>query len=109
MSEAAPSQKLIYQDEDFILHLEHVEGVNMHFLHVQVLRWNKSVYKKGEAIFAELMAQMLSNGVDRLYGQKIDTKQTKFAKMFGFEDVDLLLTLDNGEQMGALVWQLEQQ
>lgn len=82
---------ILYSDNDFSLHGDYKEGVVV--LHCEVQRWTAAVYRR---ILAALLGVQQAVK-DTLYAPRIDDKQEKFMRMFGFTPSDVVMLGSDGK------------
>ena len=80
----------IHRDDDCICHLED-GGKNGWFFHVDMLKWSHEAFLRTLLTFEMLKQAMRENGLDsvRAFIPHNDSKFEKFAKLYGFEPLEL--------------------
>ena len=79
----------IYKDETLELFLEFTED-NMPFIHCYVYKWSTEIYKQHKVIWQSVIDTLRAKGYSTIYAGAMDNKLVKFARMFGFEETEML-------------------
>jgi len=86
----------VYEDNVVNMYVQPYEGLGL-LVHIDIKEWSLSVYKKTLQKFNEIIEELRSKKVDRLFAAipPSDPKNEKFALMYGFEVSDNALKTED--------------
>lgn len=96
--ETQSPKKVIYEDENFILHYGIRDRIL--YLHCDVFNWKLSSLRKGYQVFADLLKRKNEYDADRIVTV---TPNPKFAKLFGGTTVGYIVI--DGIEYEGIEWE----